>query len=322
VGTLELGTFISAGTFNPINATINVATGSSLTTGSVWDFSGAAIPAPNPNTNPATPALRGLGSGVLTKTGGGLMTVQRIDNTHTIAGALPITGGGTLSSVLVLSKDAIGGLAVNDGTLRIAAGGTANTPAKITVVKSLSVGATGHLDLTNNSAVIDYTGSVGTLVGDTRAMLQSGRLTTSAATSSTRLGYGDNAVLGKTTFGTGTGPIAVDSSSILIKYTYGGDANLDGQVDVTDLGALATNWQLSSPWTGGDFNYDGFVDVTDLGILATNWQLGVGSPLGDGSFQAAMAAVGLGGTSVPEPAAIGALGLAMGVMASRRRRRA
>ena len=37
------------------------------------------------------------------------------------------------------------------------------------------------LDLTNNSAVIDYTGPVGTLVDDVRQHLLSGRLTSSSA---------------------------------------------------------------------------------------------------------------------------------------------
>ena len=54
-----------------------------------------------------------------------------------------------------------------------------------------------------------------------------------------------------------------------------GDANRDGIVDVSDLGILATNWQVSGSSVGGDFNFDGLVDVTDLGILATNWQLNV-----------------------------------------------
>jgi hypothetical protein len=51
-----------------------------------------------------------------------------------------------------------------------------------------------------------------------------------------------------------------------------GDANLDGIVDITDLGLLATAWQMNANWQGGDFTGDGFVDITDLGLLATNWQ--------------------------------------------------
>ena len=61
---------------------------------------------------------------------------------------------------------------------------------------------------------------------------------------------------------------------------------------------------LGETWTA-------LLDVTDLGLLATNWQAGVGSPLGP-DFATALAMVGLGGTSIPEPASIGliALGLA------------
>jgi beta-glucanase (GH16 family) len=53
-----------------------------------------------------------------------------------------------------------------------------------------------------------------------------------------------------------------------------GDANLDGRVDATDLGILATNYGTTTGATRamGDLNGDGRVDITDLGILATNWQ--------------------------------------------------
>ncbi len=52
-----------------------------------------------------------------------------------------------------------------------------------------------------------------------------------------------------------------------------GDANNDGQVDVSDLGILATNYGAGSgmDWEEGDFTGDGAVDVSDLGILATNY---------------------------------------------------
>jgi RHS repeat-associated protein len=58
------------------------------------------------------------------------------------------------------------------------------------------------------------------------------------------------------------------------------DSNGDGIVDVTDLGALATNYgntydttqyTLTQLRSFGDFNGDGKVDVTDLGILATEY---------------------------------------------------
>jgi uncharacterized delta-60 repeat protein len=57
-------------------------------------------------------------------------------------------------------------------------------------------------------------------------------------------------------------------------FFLNGDANHDHHVDVSDLGALATNWQRNGKtFSQGDFNYDGTVDVTDLGLLATNWQV-------------------------------------------------
>jgi hypothetical protein len=173
-------------------------------------------------------------------------------------------------------------LSIGSGaSVRIKSHATPNDPAGTIVTQALSIVdsgtySAGVLDLTNNSMIIDYSGSVDTLVGDTRVMLQDGRLNTDLAGAAYHVGYGDNAVLGRSTFA----GVDIDSSSLLIKFTYAGDANLDGQVDVTDLGAVATNWQTAAPWTGGDFNYDNFVDVTDLGMLATNWQAGVGNPLG------------------------------------------
>jgi len=52
-----------------------------------------------------------------------------------------------------------------------------------------------------------------------------------------------------------------------------GDVNLDGAVNVADLGILASNWQGSGGWSRGDFNYDGTINVADLGMLSTNWQV-------------------------------------------------
>lgn len=89
-----------------------------------------------------------------------------------------------------------------------------------------------------------------------------------------------------------------------IKGTEYGDANLDGVVDITDLGLLATNWQAGGQgWATADFNGDDVVDITDLGLLATNWQAGANSPADSSSLAAALAALSLPQGSVPEPAA-------------------
>lgn len=52
-----------------------------------------------------------------------------------------------------------------------------------------------------------------------------------------------------------------------------GDTNIDGAVNVTDLGNMASNYGVTSgaTWADGDFNGDGRVDVTDLGNLASNF---------------------------------------------------
>src|SRR4029079_5888153 len=58
-----------------------------------------------------------------------------------------------------------------------------------------------------------------------------------------------------------------------------GDADHDRDVDVNDLGILASNWQQSPrTFSQGDFDYTGTVDVNDLGILASQWQQQLAPP--------------------------------------------
>ncbi len=217
-------------------------------------------------------------------------------------------GPGTNTSTSTFVRQA--GLTINTGSgLVIPQNAVANDPAGASKVASLSLAGTPSaplalLDLQNNAMVIDYTGA--SPLADVQQLIKAGIDTAGVAgivatpAADKRLGYGERSALGFSSLAGQT----MDSDSIAIKYTYGGDANLDGQVDISDLGALATAWQTAAPWTGGDFNYDAFVDISDLGILATNWQLGVGAPLGP-SFDEALASVGLAGVSVPEPTMLG-----------------
>jgi hypothetical protein len=210
-------------------------------------------------------------------------------------------------------------LSIDAGVVQITPKTTANSPDGVSVVTSLAIGATGQLDLTNNSLVIDYTtDSPFTAV---QAMLQfgptygNGIVSSSAMTSpnpgeqgATTIGYAESMDI----FGPGGGTfegIAVDDTSVLLKYTYAGDANLDGKVDLRDLYQLAVAWRTPDHWTHGDFNYDGFVDARDLGLLAMNWQAGVsgatlGAPIG-----ALAAMLGLP-VSAPEPSGLIVLSLA------------
>ena len=87
----------------------------------------------------------------------------------------------------------------------------------------------------------------------------------------------------------------VHGSDVLVMYTYAGDANLDGKINVDDYGRIDLNIPLGTGgWFNGDFNYDGKINVDDYGIIDFN--VGIqGSP-----FPTATAA-GKDLAAVPEP---------------------
>jgi hypothetical protein len=70
----------------------------------------------------------------------------------------------------------------------------------------------------------------------------------------------------------------VHGGDVLVKYTYVGDANLDGKIDIADYGRLDFSFPLpgAAGWFNGDFNYDGKIDVLDYGIIDFN--IGVQGP--------------------------------------------
>jgi hypothetical protein len=249
--------------------------------------------------------------------------------THTLGATSRITGAGTANFAAGLTV--IGGTydvavtAMNSGAvLRLASGTNRVLRTGVLNFDGTTNSWGGQVDLTDGDAIIDYTSPAPNPYANIRNQIKQGfsggswtggGITTSLGDGHHALGYADNATFGRATFSGQT----VDATSILIKFTYPGDTNLDGQVDVTDLGSLATNWQTSGDWVKGDFNYDGFVDVSDLGALATNWQAGVGNPLAPSRLDEALAAVGLGGVSVPEPSGLGIV--VAGILFGLRKRR-
>jgi hypothetical protein len=165
---------------------------------------------------------------------------------------------------------------------------------------ALGNGNPGQLDLTNNEM----------LAGATLAAIQYDLYYGYLYSSWGALGY-----------------IDVGGGVTEVRYTVFGDTNLDGQVNVADLGNLATNFNKTGGfWINGDFDYNGDVNVADLGDLATNFgqslsSIGAGAADSAAATVPAMSSVGGSGVSVPEPS-IGLL-TALGVVSlhSRRRRR-
>ena len=114
----------------------------------------------------------------------------------------------------------------------------------------------------------------------------------------------------------------VTGSDTLVMYTYAGDANLDGKINVDDYGRIDLNIPLgTSGWFNGDFNYDGIINVDDYGIIDFN--IGIqGAPLPTGSSPLAGSAKPTALAAVPEPSTSALLiAAAWATMASRRRRR-
>jgi hypothetical protein len=215
-------------------------------------------------------------------------------------------------------------------TVTITAGGPKNL---VTGALSIAGGGapTGKLDLTNNSAIIDYAGT--SPAPAVRGQILAGRgaaglgatwagmgITSSAAAAavaaepeSRSIGYAENAAMPLGALTTFRGQ-SVDDSSILIAFTRTGDANLDGLVnddDVTIVGATYAPGVPQPAWALGDFDYNRFVDDDDVTLLGVFYDP-TAAPLIVPLAGPGADAIASGRSAVPEPSAV--LLLAMGTM--------
>jgi hypothetical protein len=223
-----------------------------------------------------------------------------------------------------LSKSGVGTLIVNAlqaNSLLIASGAVviaeqpspAETP--VVVVQSLTLAGssgawTSLLDLTNNDAIV-HDGSLADITNQLAEGFNGVTPWTGTAGIISSTAANDSA--GLTALGVATGLTTFDgetvgSTDVLIKYTYYGDANLDGQIDGTDYSMIDTGFGGGGTgWQFGDFNYDGLVDGSDYSLIdnAFNQQAAMGLD----KISTATALIDGNGQSVPEP---GALSLSIG----------
>ncbi|MDX1964075.1 MAG: hypothetical protein SFX18_13055 [Pirellulales bacterium] len=222
--------------------------------------------------------------------------------------------GGTGAPGLILGNDALIDLNDNDLVLHYE-----DTPADPNPLATV----TGYLD--NYYSFGMAPGSGVPIIGST-VVDNSGGTRVIIAVDNVNTQFGNignpfyDLTLGDSNLGTGF-------TQIIIRFTYPGDYNLDGQVDggdyvVVDSFLGTPTPGLSGGWTLGDGDFDGMVTSADYLPIDSNFGSGVGNPLGVNLGyigNAANPAV----TAIPEPSVWLAAGLAsLGVarLGLRRRR--
>src|SRR5687768_3755545 len=182
------------------------------------------------------------------------------------------------------------------------------------------------LKLNDNDLLVDYTGT--SVEGAIRQLVKNGRASGFGITSTPGspdddklLAVADNANLNRTAW---LG-VNIDATTVIGKYTYFGDANLDGKVTGDDYLNVDANLGTGDTWLEGDFNMSGVTTGDDYLAIDANLGKGTSDPLAFAELKEQMIALhaAMFGESyltqladieangfasfVPEPAALGLL---------------
>lgn len=252
---------------------------------------------------------------------GGTLSAGSVENNSTLlpSGATINTGLVTGTGSLLISGGSLNATRVQQAGIAVTGAGMLrlNDPDGVSVstVSVLGFGDEGRVDLGREALVVNYTGT--SPFTDLRQAVVSARgdgdwngpgLFSSAAANDTggRSGVG---VVEAVDLGSPAAFLGqpVDATTVLLRYTLYGDANLSGSVDIGDFSQLAAHFNLPiARWSRGDFNYDGVVGIADFALMASNFNQSV---VTSDVFRPA---------SIPEPVASTAL-LSVGLIVGRRR---
>ncbi len=249
--------------------------GTNTITGSLSIATGQLAPAGTYNLQNGTLAIGSIVMG--SATGGGTASFNQTGGANIIQHELALNN---------LSRYTLSAGTFTAGTIQLNGGTFALAPgySGVATVNGIA-NSSGAIDLGNSAMVVDYSGSSSPLPA-VRALVAHGfagglwnasGINSSIAAAvgadgtnhhKTAIGYADASTLNIGTFA----GRSVDSTALLLRYTFAGDANLDGAVNTADFTALANRFNGSTQlWTDGDFNYDGHVNALDFNLLASNF---------------------------------------------------
>jgi hypothetical protein len=269
-----------------------------------------------------------LNDGVINMSGGTLSTTRI--TISLVRGDLNLSNGASVTANY-LAQDVV---SIANSTINIRPNGGTNHLGGVSSIQGLSITGTGVLELNNNDLAI-YEGAA--LAATVRGYLLSGRaggtwtgvgIRSAAAAADaqlrTALGYATGAQL----FGASNGSISghgLTPNGFIVKYTWYGDATLDGKVDLDDYARIDRGYAMGlSTWVDGDFDYNGIIDAADYLLIdrVFGHQSGLLSPDLLATRQAQFGAdyVSQLIAAVPEPAALGVIGLIGAALTTRRRR--
>ncbi len=322
-------------TLNGVTAgNYNQTVGSLAGAGGVINLGNAVLTVGSLNTNTTYAGSTSGSNGSIVKQGTGTLTLTGALN-H--AGATNVSAGKlALSTNLVLTSS----IAITStGTMQL-------TPLKTRVIatQTLVVAGTGKLDLTNNKLIHKGgAGVIGTWNGSsytgTTQLIQLGYhggdflgtvgiiTTESNATGGntlTNIGIAKNSDLGYATFA----GQSVNSTDVIVMYTYNGDANLDGLINGDDYFQIDSGFPAHlTGWFNGDFNYDGVINGDDYFAIDSNFPAqGAAFPTSEGAggptalpIEVDRSHVAGGLTAVPEPGAVALLAVSAASLLRRRR---